>query len=67
MAVAKMSVMTLVGLISDKSAILDEMQKCGAAQIRSAKEYALTKRSDSEKIGDLTTLKERTEKCIEIV
>ncbi|MBR1867006.1 MAG: hypothetical protein IJ800_00290 [Clostridia bacterium] len=67
MAVAKMSVMTLVGLISDKSAILDEMQKCGAAQIRSAKEYALTKRSDSERIGDLTTLKERTEKCIEIV
>ena len=38
MAIAEMSVMTLVGLISEKNAILDEMQKCGAAQIRSAKD-----------------------------
>ncbi len=67
MAVAKMSVMTLVGLISEKNAILDEMQKCGAAQIRSAKEYAFTKGNGSVNDVDILSLKERTEKCIEII
>ena len=34
MAVAEMSVMTLIGLERDKSAVLDALQKCACAQLR---------------------------------
>ena len=42
MAVAEMSVMTLVGLERDKSAVLDALQSSAAAQLRSAKDYVIT-------------------------
>ena len=67
MAVAEMSVMTLIGLKSDKSAILDEMQKCGATQIRTAKEYALTETSEAEDSAETAKEKILVEKAIGII
>ncbi|MBO4572703.1 MAG: hypothetical protein J5762_02930 [Clostridia bacterium] len=42
MAIAEMSVMTLIGLDRDKSAILNAIQRSAAAQIRSSKSYSLS-------------------------
>ena len=64
MAVAEMSVMTLVALSKDKSAILDELQKSGAVQIRLAKEYALTEKSEKKSAEDIKALIARVEKAI---
>ena len=61
MAVAEMSVMTIVGLERDKSAVLDALQKCAAAQLRSAKDYFITdEKSNSDDRVELTV---RTEKA----
>ncbi len=67
MAVAEMSVMTLIGLKSEKNAILDEMQKCGAVQLRSAKEYPLTETLKAEDVADTDRERSLTEKAIGII
>ena len=64
MAVAEMSALTLVALSKDKSAILDELKKCGAVQLRSAKEYALADKGESRSAEDIRSLISRVEKAI---
>lgn len=47
MAISEMSRMTLVGLKSDKSAVLDALQRTGAVQITPSDEYELAPRGQS--------------------
>ena len=62
MAVVEMSVMTLVGLERDKSAVLDALQKCAAAQLKSAKDYAIT--DEKSNSADPVNLTVRTENVV---
>ena len=48
MAISEMSRMTLVGLKSDKNALLDALQRTGAVQITPSDEYELAKRAESD-------------------
>ncbi|MBQ7642392.1 MAG: hypothetical protein IJS67_00675, partial [Clostridia bacterium] len=64
MAVVEMSKMVLVGLSREKSAILDEIQKCGAVQIKRAEESELASPLFPSGTDELYAEKERTEKAI---
>ena len=66
MAVAEMSVMTLVGLAGDKDALFDELQRSGASQIKTVGEYALAEKSEvGEK--DFSEDAERAEKALAVI
>ena len=56
MAVAEMSLMTLVALSADKSAILDALQRSGAVQIRSARDHELVSKGEEPDVEQVTSL-----------
>lgn len=67
MAVAEMSVMTLVALSRDKGAILDGLQKCGAAQIRSSAERELAQKGEAITYEKTDEQIERVEKAVSVI
>ena len=67
MAVAEMSVMTLIGLSAEKNAILDGLQKCGAVQIRNIEDNEELTRGTSCGVDVLSFEKERIEQAISVV
>ena len=77
MAVAEMSVMSLVGLEKDRSAILDALQKCGAAQIREVSDHdvinddgtstSLLDRESEVSVGNISVGIDRADSAVRII
>ncbi|MBP5373005.1 MAG: hypothetical protein J6Y44_02330 [Clostridia bacterium] len=67
MAVAEMSVMTLVGLSAEKNNVLDGLQKCGAAQIRCIKEREELTPAEIGGAEDYSVGIERAERAVSVV
>ena len=64
MAVAEMSVLTLVAVKDDKNAILDAIFQSGSAQIKSCKEYELAAPCEQVAATDIAQLIERAERAV---
>lgn len=67
MAVAEMSVMTLIAVSCEKSAILDKLQISGAAQIKSVSDYALVTRCSAQGADEYSAVVERIDKALSTI
>ena len=65
MAIAEMSVMTLVALKRDKSAVLDSLKRTQAVQIRSARNFAFTQKVFPDDVTETEAKIDRIEKAID--
>jgi V/A-type H+-transporting ATPase subunit I len=67
MAIAEMSIMTLVALKRDKSALLDSLKRTRAVQIKSAKDFAFTQKVFPADDTDTQETIDRIEKAIDSI
>lgn len=67
MAVAEMSVMTLVGLETDKNAILERLSRTAAVQIKSCGEYESVERRDEVSAEEVSARLARVESAMDAV
>ena len=67
MAVAEMSVMTLIGLEADKNAILERLSRTSAVQIRSCSEREFIEKQSGVEAEDVSALLARVESAVEAV